>query len=80
MVLSLPPGRLHLKTPFPLGYENLSEFDIIPPAENRFPGRGRGLSKVYSCEYSGGKIKKHQARFSEKIAPSFWMIRRVGKI
>ena len=41
-----------------------SQFDIILPAEDRFPERGRGLSggpvppqwvKVYSCEYSGVK-------------------------
>jgi hypothetical protein len=34
----------YLKVPFPHGYGNLSEFDIILPAEDRFPGRGRGAT------------------------------------
>jgi hypothetical protein len=62
--------------PLPHDYGNLPEFDIILPAEDRFPERGRGLSgrrKVYSCEYSGVK-KRPQERFSGKIAPKFWMI------
>ena len=44
IVLSLPLCWLHLKMPLPHGYGNLPEFDIILPAEDRFPWWGRGLS------------------------------------
>ena len=43
ILLSLSLCWLYLKTSLSHSYRNLPEFDIILPAEDRFPGWGRGL-------------------------------------